>query len=124
MAQKQQFKNDGVFFFFFLSPREWATSLWYLNRRGYSASMCESTPRRVSAEAGHTPPAAPEHLYLRMFFRVPDQSEELIEETAPRQRHGEFFRPAAERLRPGQPPGRQLRLADCDDHPVWSFHPV
>lgn len=84
-------------------------------------------PQHVSGEPEHSPPPAPERLYLQMHARVHDQIEDLAEERADgthTKHHGEFFRPAAERLRPGQPPGSQLRLADCDDYSVWSFHPV
>lgn len=39
-------------------------------------------PQHVSGESEHSPPPAPERLYLQMHARVHDQSEDLAEERA------------------------------------------
>lgn len=62
--------------------------------------------------------------------RALEAAEETEQASAASQRHGELlwelqlFRPEEEHQCPGQPAGRLLCLADCDDHSFRGFHPL
>lgn len=72
------------------------------------------------------------YIYLLRSCWKSQQSEGLAEEWSEHHHHhGEllrrcvrFFRPAKEHQCSCQPAGCLLRLADCYDYTVWSFHPV